>query len=78
VIALLLLGGEVVRPFAIAMSVGIVVGTYSSIYIAAPTLLWLEQRHAGRGKGGAKGAGEAGRPAQASPPAANRGRRARV
>ena len=77
VIALLLLGGEVVRPFAIAMSVGIVVGTYSSIYIAAPTLLWLEQRYAARGRGG-KAGGEAGRAAQASPPAANRGRRARV
>jgi len=45
VIALLLVGGEVVRPFAIAMAIGIVVGTYSSIYIAAPTLLWLERRY---------------------------------
>jgi preprotein translocase subunit SecF len=45
VLALLLFGGEVVRPFAIAMAVGIVVGTYSSIYIAAPTLLWLERRY---------------------------------
>jgi preprotein translocase subunit SecF len=47
VVALLLLGGEVVRPFAIAMAIGIVVGTYSSIYIAAPTLLWLERRWGG-------------------------------
>jgi preprotein translocase subunit SecF len=45
VLALLLFGGEVVRPFAVAMAVGIVVGTYSSIYIAAPTLLWLERRY---------------------------------
>jgi len=74
VVALLLVGGEVVRPFAIAMVIGIVVGTYSSIYIAAPTLLWLEQRHAGRGKAG----GEAGRPAQASSTSARRGRRARA
>ena len=44
VLALLFLGGEVIRPFAIAMTIGIVVGTYSSIFIAAPTLLWLEQR----------------------------------
>jgi preprotein translocase subunit SecF len=44
VLALLFLGGEVIRPFALAMSIGIVVGTYSSIFIAAPTLLWLEQR----------------------------------
>ena len=41
--ALLLLGGEVIRSFAVAMTIGIVVGTYSSIYIAAPTLLLLER-----------------------------------
>jgi preprotein translocase subunit SecF len=42
VAALLVFGGEIVEPFALAMLIGIVVGTYSSIYIAAPTLLWLE------------------------------------
>ncbi|MEE8508049.1 MAG: protein translocase subunit SecF [Myxococcota bacterium] len=49
VMALLFLGGEVIRPFAIAMSIGIVVGTYSSVFIAAPTLLWLETRLGGTG-----------------------------
>jgi len=44
VAALLVIGGPVVRPFALAMAIGIVVGTYSSIYIASPTLLWLESR----------------------------------
>jgi|SRR5262245_25976929 len=44
VVALLVFGGEVVRPFALAMMIGIFVGTYSSIYIASPTLLWLERR----------------------------------
>jgi preprotein translocase subunit SecF len=44
VLALLLLGGEVIKPFAIAMAIGIVVGTYSSVYIAGPTLLLLENR----------------------------------
>jgi preprotein translocase subunit SecF len=44
VLSLLILGGEVLRPFALAMAIGIVVGTYSSIYIAAPVLLFLEQR----------------------------------
>lgn len=44
VLSLWLLGGEVIRPFAIAMTIGIVVGTYSSIFIAAPTLLLLENR----------------------------------
>ena len=41
-VALDLLGGPVIRPFALAMTIGIVVGTYSSIYIAAPMLLWLD------------------------------------
>jgi len=44
VLALLAVGGEVIRPFAIAMTIGIVVGTYSSVFIAAPTLLFLETR----------------------------------
>jgi preprotein translocase subunit SecF len=43
VMALLVFGGEVVRPFALAMVIGIVVGTYSSVYIAAPMLLGLER-----------------------------------
>lgn len=49
VLALLVAGGPIIRPFALAMVIGIIVGTYSSIYIAAPTLLVLEQRW---GKGG--------------------------
>jgi preprotein translocase subunit SecF len=48
VLALWMLGGEVIRPFAIAMAIGIVVGTYSSIFIAPPTLLFLENRFGGR------------------------------
>ena len=44
VLALWILGGEVIRPFAIAMAIGIVVGTYSSVFIASPTLLFLERR----------------------------------
>jgi preprotein translocase subunit SecF len=44
VASLAVLGGDVIRPFAIAMLIGVVVGTYSSVYIAAPTLLLLEQR----------------------------------
>ena len=44
-LCLFILGGEVIRPFAFAMIVGVLVGTYSSIYIAAPTLLLLETRY---------------------------------
>jgi preprotein translocase subunit SecF len=41
VIVLYFLGGSVMRGFSIAMIVGIVVGTYSSIYIASATALYL-------------------------------------
>jgi preprotein translocase subunit SecF len=40
-IALFAIGGEVIRSFTIAMIWGIVVGTYSSIFIAAPVLIYL-------------------------------------
>jgi preprotein translocase subunit SecF len=63
VLALLLVGGEVIRPFALAMAIGIVVGTYSSTFIAAPTLLYLERRFAGAEEAAkpAKGAGKGGK-----------------
>ena len=41
-IALLMLGGESIAPFSIALIVGIIVGTYSSIYTASATALALE------------------------------------
>jgi preprotein translocase subunit SecF len=47
VLCLLFLGGEVIFGFALAMVIGIVVGTYSSIFVAAPILLFLEQRFGG-------------------------------
>lgn len=34
---------RVFEPFALVMSFGIVVGTFSSIYIAAPVLLWIDE-----------------------------------
>lgn len=40
-VALLLLGGESIAPFSIALIVGIIVGTYSSIYTASATALLL-------------------------------------
>jgi preprotein translocase subunit SecF len=41
-VALLVLGGESIGPFSIALIVGIVVGTYSSIYTASATALLLD------------------------------------
>lgn len=40
-LALFVFGGEVIRGFSVALIVGIVVGTYSSIYVAANTMLGL-------------------------------------
>ena len=45
VIALLFLGGEVLRGFSFALFVGIGIGTYSSIFIAAPIVLDLKGRN---------------------------------
>jgi SecD/SecF fusion protein len=43
VVVLLIFGGEVLRGFAFALFVGIVVGTFSSVYIAAPVVLDFEK-----------------------------------
>ncbi|GMR20896.1 MAG: protein translocase subunit SecF [Gammaproteobacteria bacterium] len=40
-ISLLVFGGEIIHSFAIALIVGVLVGTYSSIYIATPVVLAL-------------------------------------
>lgn len=40
--AMLIAGGEAIQGFAIALIIGVVVGTYSSIYIAANVLLWMK------------------------------------
>jgi SecD/SecF fusion protein len=37
-------GGEGIRGFAFSLVAGIIVGTYSSIYIASPVLVWLMNR----------------------------------
>jgi preprotein translocase subunit SecF len=42
--ALLIFGGSVIRSFVSAMIFGIVIGTYSSIYIAAPLLIYFKLR----------------------------------
>ncbi len=72
VLALLVVGGPVIQPFALAMTIGIFVGTYSSVYIAAPTLLILERRYGRRLQRSA-----AARPAPPKP-APKPGRTARV
>ena len=40
-LALFILGGETIRSFSIALIIGVVVGTYSSIYVASSSVLAL-------------------------------------
>ena len=42
--ALAIFGGEVIRGFSTAMVFGVIIGTYSSIYISAPALIYLNLR----------------------------------
>ena len=44
VICLLVLGGGIIHDFAFAMAVGVIIGTYSSVYVASPILLAWRQR----------------------------------
>lgn len=53
-LSLYIFGGEVIRGFTFAMIWGVVVGTYSSIFVAAPLLLLLGVRRDWSGLGGAK------------------------
>jgi preprotein translocase subunit SecF len=49
VIAILLFGGEVLRGFALALTIGIIIGTYSSVSVASPMMLWWHYITAGKG-----------------------------
>ena len=53
-LALIALGGEVLRPFAMVLLFGIIIGTFSSIYVASPILLFIEKKWP-RGEGETKG-----------------------
>jgi preprotein translocase subunit SecF len=50
VVALVFFGGEVLRPFSLALLIGVVFGTYSTIAISNPIMVWWQQR-IGRGGG---------------------------
>ena len=51
--ALLVLGGPVLRDFTIVLMLGVVIGTYSSIFVASPALIEIQNRW-GLGKTGEK------------------------
>ncbi len=42
VVSLFLFGGEVLNGFSFALVVGIIVGTYSSVFVASPILIWWQ------------------------------------
>ena len=44
VMVLWLFGGEVIHNFALAMIIGVIVGTYSSIYVASPIVIYLHDK----------------------------------
>ena len=51
--SLLILGGGVIRDFAVVLILGVMIGTYSSIFIASPALLEIQKRY-GTGEARAK------------------------
>ena len=62
-ISLYVLGGDVIRGFVFAMIWGVVVGTYSSVFVAVAALLWFgvkrdwtsqSEKNAGTNFGGAQ------------------------
>ena len=44
-LSLLVLGGAVLRPFTMVLILGVLIGTYSSIFIASPALLEIQKRY---------------------------------
>jgi preprotein translocase subunit SecF len=78
VLALVLFGGEVLKSFSWALLIGVIVGTYSTVYIASPFMLWWEGRKkeaapsAASAPGGAASVADS-RPAQVTPAAATSG-----
>lgn len=60
-LALVTMGGEVIHDFALVLIIGVVLGTYSSIFVASPVLLLLEEYYQKMAK--ARAAREAASPA---------------
>jgi preprotein translocase subunit SecF len=50
VLSLFLFGGEVLHGFSLALVIGILIGTYSSIFIAAPMLVAYQNWRSDRGR----------------------------
>ncbi len=58
VLSLLFFGGPVLRPLALALTIGVLSGTYSTVYIASALLVYLQER---RSRGQGSGSGKSGK-----------------
>ncbi len=63
VLGLFLFGGQALKGFAFVLTAGVLVGTYSSIFVASPIVIWWHQQMVKRA---AAGSGAAARPASSS------------
>jgi preprotein translocase subunit SecF len=54
-VGLLIFGSGEIWDFAMAMLIGIIVGTYSSVYIASPLTIWLDERSAAKARDARRG-----------------------
>jgi preprotein translocase subunit SecF len=67
--SLLLFGGQTLKDFAFALFVGVACGTYSSIFVASPSLVVFKEREQKYQKIAARATQRASRPAAVRPPA---------
>lgn len=54
VLAILLFGGDVLRGFGLALTVGVIVGTYSTVAVASPVMLWWNYMTGEKKKAGSR------------------------
>jgi preprotein translocase subunit SecF len=76
VLSLFIFGGEALRGFAFTMIVGIISGTYSTVFIASAIAILLSQKQAAAGSAGSATAGDA--PAQSRPVQGRKQKRAKA
>src|SRR5688572_7214440 len=72
VLALVLFGGDVLRAFSLALFIGVIFGTYSSVAIASPIMVWWEQRLEKAEKSAAATIGKSSAPARVASSAGGR------
>jgi preprotein translocase subunit SecF len=55
-LAFFIWGTGPLKDFSLALIIGVVLGTYSSVYVALPVTWWLDVKFFGKGGGGSRGA----------------------